>query len=249
MLLPFRDHNPSTKRPYVTYGLIASNSLLFLWYWPLFNDPQLLWEFFLEWGLVPAFATAEWRVVGLASSMFLHGGIVHLLGNMLTLYIYGDNLESRFGHGWFLLFYLACGLVSAIAHVIVNPQSFIPTVGASGAIAGVMGGYLLLYPRARIDILLFLVIYFRVITLNAGIVLGFWILVQIYGVATAGESSGIAYVAHVTGFVAGLVMTLPVRLLSGSTGSPKNPNGSGGNRSDRSASLTRPPVIRRRRDF
>lgn len=206
-MFPFRDHNPSRRRPYVTWALIGLNVIVFLTYWPLFSDERSLARFFFTWGLVPAEADA----VTFLTSMFLHGGIMHLGGNMLFLWIFGDNMEDQMGHVGFLLFYLAGGLGAATAQILSDPDSFVPMVGASGAIAGVMGGYLLMFPRARVDVLLFLVIFIRVFTIPAWIVLGVWFGLQIFqGSLAPTDQGGVAYWAHAGGFIAGSVLTLPV---------------------------------------
>jgi membrane associated rhomboid family serine protease len=148
--------------------------------------------------------------------MFLHGGPLHLIGNMLFLWIFGDNMEEEMGHGGFLGFYLAGGIAAAALQVMADPGSSVPMVGASGAIAGVMGGYLLLFPKARVDILLFFVIIIRIIPVPAWLMLGIWFGLQLlggYGADT--RMGGVAYWAHAGGFVAGLVLTLPVWLRRG----------------------------------
>ncbi|MBC7153470.1 MAG: rhomboid family intramembrane serine protease [Rhodobacteraceae bacterium] len=204
-MFPIRDHNPSGRTPFVTYGLIAANIAIFLWYWPLFNDPRAIDLFFSTWGMVPLrLAHAEGGTT-LITSMFLHGGVMHLAGNMLFLWIFGDNLEDQLGHVGFGFFYLGSGIAAALAQFAAEPASMAPMVGASGAIAGVMGGYLLLFPRARIDVLIIIVIFFRVFTLPAWIILGVWFALQLFsGVTQAG--AGVAFWAHVGGFVAGLML-------------------------------------------
>jgi membrane associated rhomboid family serine protease len=148
--------------------------------------------------------------------MFLHGGLLHLLGNMLFLWIYGDNLEEDLGHVGYLLFYLAAGIGAGLVHVLAAPYSVVPTVGASGAIAGVMGGYLLMYPKARIDVLFFFVVFFKIWPIPAWIVLGFWFALQlINGVASDPTGGGVAYWAHAGGFIVGLVLMLPFWLRRG----------------------------------
>ena len=139
-MLPIRDHNPSRGTPVVTWALIAVNIGVFLSYWPLFDDPRALHRFYSEWGMIPALVTGDGELQGLVTSMFLHGGWMHLAGNMLFLWIFGDNLEEEMGHVRYLLFYLATGILAGLAHVMAGPTSPVPTVGASGAIAGVMGG-------------------------------------------------------------------------------------------------------------
>lgn len=147
---------------------------------------------------------------GLATHMFLHAGLMHIAGNLLFLWIFGDNLEEQLGHGGFLAFYLAAGLAAAGAQIAAEPSSAVPMVGASGAIAGVMGGYLLLFPRARVDIVVIFIVFFKIFTLPAWIVLGVWLAIQIFGgYATPGDGGGIAYWAHAGGFVAGAALALP----------------------------------------
>ncbi len=214
-MFPIRDHNPSRRTPYVTWVLIAINVLVFVGYWSLFPNDRVLARFFFEWGLVPAAARPETFV----TSMFLHGGLLHLGGNMLFLWVFGDNLEDAMGHLGFLIFYLAGGLAAAGAQFVSDPSSTVPMVGASGAIAGVMGGYLLLFPKARVDVLIILIIIVRVIPVPAWIVLGAWFGIQIVqgAVAPAG-AGGVAYWAHAGGFAAGLILTLPIWLRRGAAG-------------------------------
>ena len=143
--------------------------------------------------------------------MFLHGGLLHLAGNMLFLWIFGDNMEDEMGHVGYLLFYLASGIGAGMAHVLAAPYSAVPTVGASGAIAGVMGGYLLLFPKARVDILFIFIVFFRIFTIPAWIMLALWFGLQIFGGAGANpDEGGVAYWAHAGGFVVGALLTLPV---------------------------------------
>ena len=211
-MFPIRDHNPSRRTPYVTWALIAINIVVFISYWPLFSDERALADFFYRWGLVPAGA----EPTTFLTSMFLHGGLMHLAGNMLFLWVFGDNMEDAMGHFGFLSFYLASGLAAAGAQFGADPSSTVPMVGASGAIAGVMGGYLLLYPRARVDILIILVVFIRVIPVPAWLVLGAWFGIQILqGAALPTDAGGVAYWAHAGGFVAGLVLTFPLWLRRG----------------------------------
>lgn len=216
-MFPIRDHNPSGQTPYVTIALIAINVLVFLSYVSL--DDWDLQRFIMTWGLVPARFASGAGLETLFTSMFLHGGWLHLGGNMLFLWIYGDNLEEEMGHLGFLIFYLACGAAAGLAQALPDPGSPIPMVGASGAIAGVMGGYLLLFPRARVDVLFIFIIFFRIIAIPAWVVLGLWLAIQIFsGVSTPSDVGGVAYWAHVGGFVAGLVLTLPAWLRRGGQG-------------------------------
>lgn len=211
-MFPIRDHNPSERTPYVTWALIVINVLVFAGYLSMFSDQRQLGRFFFEWGLVPAVSAPQTFV----TSMFLHGSFMHLAGNMLFLWVFGDNLEDQMGHVGFLLFYLAGGLAAAVAQVLSDPSSPVPMVGASGAIAGVMGGYLLLFPRARVDILIILIVFFRVIPVPAWIVLGAWFGIQvIQGSLTPTDQGGVAYWAHAGGFAAGLGLTLPLWMRRG----------------------------------
>ncbi|MFC7702818.1 rhomboid family intramembrane serine protease [Plastorhodobacter daqingensis] len=219
-MFPIRDHNPSNKTPFVTYALIAINVLVFLSYLPRFGDDMQIMSFFLRWGMVPQLLTqGDGGWLTLVTSMFLHGGWLHLGGNMLFLWIFGDNLEEEFGHGGFLLFYLACGIGAALWQYATAPMSPVPVVGASGAIAGVMGGYLLLFPRARVDILLIIIIFFRIITVPAWVMLGIWFGLQLMnGVMSDATMGGIAYWAHAGGFIVGFAATLPLWLRRGGPG-------------------------------
>jgi len=213
-MFPFRDHNPSHRTPYVTWALIAVNILVFISYYSLFSNERALANFFFTYGLVPAAAEPTTFV----TSMFLHGGIMHLGGNMLFLYVFGDNLEDNMGHFKYLLFYLASGFAAAGAQFLSDPSSTVPMVGASGAIAGVMGGYLLLYPKARVDVLIIIVILIRIIPIPAWIVLGAWFGIQlVQGAATPTAGGGVAYWAHAGGFAAGLILTIPVWIRLGGT--------------------------------
>jgi membrane associated rhomboid family serine protease len=211
-MFPIRDHNPSERTPFVTYALIVANVIVFAITWPMFADPPALERLYYTWGLVPRLSDP----VTFVTSMFLHGGVMHLLGNMLFLWIFGDNLEDEMGHLPFLAFYLAGGLGAAFLQVAADPRSVIPMVGASGAIAGVMGGYLLLFPRARVDVLLFFIIIIRIIPVPAWIMLGVWFGLQLIGgYGASSQTGGVAYWAHAGGFVAGLVLTLPLWLRRG----------------------------------
>jgi membrane associated rhomboid family serine protease len=215
-MFPIRDHNPSQKTPYVTYVLIAVNVVVFLMYWPLFADERQLQAFFLDWALIPRRVAGGSDLHTLVTSLFLHGGVMHLAGNMLFLWIFGDNLEEDMGHAGFLAFYLASGIGADLVHVLAAPWSPVPTVGASGAIAGVMGGYLLLYPRARIDVLFIFIVFFKIIPVPAWLMLGVWLGLQLFsGVGADMAMGGVAYWAHTGGFVIGLLLTVPVWLRRG----------------------------------
>ncbi|WP_322864933.1 rhomboid family intramembrane serine protease [Aquicoccus sp. G2-2] len=218
-MFPIRDHNPSGSTPYVTYALIALNVLVFLSNLTLLDNPRAMTIFYFNWGIVPARISAGQGYETLLTSMFLHGGFMHIFGNMLFLWIFGDNMEDQMGHTGFALFYLACGLGAGMAHVMMQPGSLVPTVGASGAIAGVMGGYLLLFPRAKIDILFIFIVFFKIFTIPAWTMLAVWFVVQFFGGLTADvNGGGVAYWAHAGGFILGVLFTLPVFLRLGGPG-------------------------------
>ena len=203
-MIPLRDIIPSRTTPVVTIGLIVLNIIVFLYELSLGRGVD---AFMLYYGLVPA--AFSWMNV--FTSMFLHGGFLHVAGNMLYLWIFGDNVEDRMGHGRFLVFYLLCGVAAALAQTITMPDSVVPMVGASGAIAGVMGAYFVLYPRSRIVTLLPFFFFFQVIEVPAILFLGIWFVMQFLSgvgsiVSTIGRggTGGIAFWAHVAGFVAGI---------------------------------------------
>jgi len=206
-MIPLRDVIPSRTTPGVTIALIALNVLIYLFQLTLTARGQD--AFILAFGVVPAY----FSIVSMFTSMFVHGGLAHLAGNMLFLWIFGDNVEDRLGHGRFITFYMLCGTAAALAQTALNPDSLVPMVGASGAIAGVMGAYLVLYPRSRVLMLFpFPVFLFE---LPAIVFLGVWFSVQfLNGVNQLpvfekdAISGGVAFWAHVMGFVAGLVLVL-----------------------------------------
>ncbi|MRX49048.1 rhomboid family intramembrane serine protease [Paracoccus sp. S-4012] len=211
-MFPIRDHNPSEGTPYVTITLIALNLLMFLLTTPWLGGMERLWT---ELALYPVAVLHGSHLWGLVSHMFLHAGLLHIGGNMLFLWIFGDNLEEQMGPVGFLVFYLACGLAAAAAQIAMDPWSPIPMVGASGAIAGVMGGYLLMFPRARVDVIAIVIIIIKRFTIRAWVVLVAWFALQILGGWTAGPEGGIAYWAHTGGFVAGVVFAVPLFLRRG----------------------------------
>lgn len=214
MFLPYGDDNPHTTTPFVNYGLIAACVLVFLW--ELSTGARGQEAVTYVFGLVPARLfgrgvspaglpeIAPWMTI--FTSMFLHGGWMHLLGNMLYLWIFGDNIEHSLGHVRYLAFYLLCGVVAAFAQSFSAPASGVPMVGASGAISGVLGAYLVLHPRANVRVFVFL-IFITTINLPAFIVLGGWFLMQLLSSAqvSSGEA-GVAFLAHVGGFIAGAVL-------------------------------------------
>ena len=213
-MIPLRDENPTTLTPVVTVALIILNCLVYLYQVSL--GPA-------EEGFITSFAAvpAEWfrpgTVVGDArvppaltvlTSMFLHGSVMHLGGNMLYLWIFGNNIEDVMGHGRFVVFYLLCGAAAMFSHAVTAPDSTVPMIGASGAISGVLGAYLLLFPRARVLVLIPLGFFTRLVYVPALVVLGFWIVMQVISGAFSwgGLGGGVAWFAHVGGFAAGLAL-------------------------------------------
>jgi membrane associated rhomboid family serine protease len=203
-MIPLRDVIPSRTTPVVTISIIAVNALVFLREFTLGPDVN---EFIIAYGLIPA--AFSWAT--LITSMFVHGGFLHFAGNMLYLWIFGDNVEDRMGHGRFLTFYLLCGTAAALAQTIMSPDSVVPMVGASGAIAGVMGAYFVLYPHSRIVTLVPIFFFIQLIEIPAIFFLGIWFALQflsgVGSIATAASrepAGGVAFWAHVAGFVAGL---------------------------------------------
>jgi len=218
-MIPLRDDQPSFSTPFVNYFLIALNVLVFIWESLVgAQSPRALNAFVMQFGLVPRHALAvlsghshaspATAIVPFLTSMFLHASFMHVAGNMLFLWIFGDNVEDFLGHLKYLIFYLASGIAAASAQILLNPDSRLPTVGASGAIAGVMGAYFILYPRARVLIWFPPIFFFHV---PAWLMLGYWFLVQFFsGTLTAAaetaQQGGIAFWAHVGGFAAGVIM-------------------------------------------
>ena len=214
-MIPLRDDNPTEITPVVTVALIVSCSMVFLYEISL-SIPRSE-AFVYMFGAIPAVVLGHAQLPPelvilpaygtLFSSMFLHGGWMHLIGNMLYLWIFGNNIEDVMGHAKFVLFYLICGVLAAFSHALVDPESTIPMVGASGAISGILGGYLLLYPHARV---LVLVPYGFIGTFNvpAAIVLGLWFLMQVLsgGMSLGNQGGGVAFFAHIGGFLAGMIL-------------------------------------------
>ena len=201
-MIPLRDVIPSRTTPYITITIIGLNAVA--WLFEISLPHEALNEFLTIYGVVPAYFSAP----TLITSMFLHGGWMHVIGNMWYLWIFGDNVEDRVGHGRFILFYLLCGIAAALGQVAVDPNSTLPTIGASGAIAGVMGAYFVLYPRSRVLTLIPLFFWWEIIELPALVLLGFWFLMQLFNagtiaMTTSSRGGGVAFAAHVIGFVAG----------------------------------------------
>jgi membrane associated rhomboid family serine protease len=207
-MLPLQDINPTYRRPYLTWTLIAVNVLVFMY--ELTLDQRGLALLFANDAVVPYQFTNHFdldAVLDILRSMFFHGGWSHLIGNMLYLYIFGDNVEDRFGKIVYALFYLVCGAAAAITQVLIDPQSLVPMVGASGAIAGVLGAYALLFPGVRVRGLVFLGYFSRVAEVPALLVLGFWFVLQLFsGLLSLGVETGVAVFAHIGGFVAGMAL-------------------------------------------
>ncbi|MHB8792044.1 MAG: rhomboid family intramembrane serine protease [Thermoleophilia bacterium] len=213
-MLPFKDNIPTERFPLITVVLIAINIAVFFYELTLGTGGQLD-RFLTEYGMTPYEITHGVSLVPrglpvyitLITSMFLHGGWLHIGGNMLYLWIFGNNVEDSMGRFRFVVFYLGCGILASLAQIAIDPASDIPNVGASGAIAGVLGGYLLLYPRAKVMSLVFLVVFITVVELPAVFVLLFWFLFQLfYGLSELGSATGgVAYFAHIGGFIAGLL--------------------------------------------
>ena len=223
-MIPLRDANPTARPSVLTIGLIAANFVIFayeLWLEQV-GAPADLERFFTDFGVVPAQLTADPlggtvpAAAALLTSQFLHGGWMHILGNMLYLWIFGNNVEDLLGRLPFLLFYLGGGIVAGLAQVAIDPASDVPLVGASGAIAAVLGAYLVWFPRARVLSLVFLGLFYQLVSIPAIFVLGFWFVLQLLdGVAVLGATSsagGVAYFAHIGGFAAGLAVAGALRM-------------------------------------
>lgn len=215
--VPLYDDNPTVREPIVTYLLIGLCTGAFLW--QLGHNERVV---LFGYGMIPAELFGLWhpprgyQVVPpwatLLTSMFLHGGWFHLVGNMLFLWIFGNNIEDVLGRGRYLLFYLCCGVAAALTQAFSNYDGHVPMVGASGAIAGVLGAYLLLYPRANVHVFIWIVIFFRIINIPAWILLGLWFAMQLVsGLARAPGTPGVAFWAHVGGFVTGVGLVLLLR--------------------------------------
>jgi len=234
-MIPLKDDAPRVSTPYINYTLLVLNTVVFLYEWLLSRGgSQAVNSLVFQLGVVPARLTVvlfnhgyvPWDLVSqlgtryvppigavlpMFTSMFLHAGWLHLIFNMWALWIFGDNVEDRLGHLWYLVFYLLCGVAAALFHTLLNPNSAVPTVGASGAIAGVMGAYFLLYPRARVLTLVPLFFVFF-LWLPAWIVLGYWFVAQFVSGAAgriashSGDQPGVAFWAHVGGFLAGMLL-------------------------------------------
>ena len=213
-MFPLRDDVPSRHFPLVTVSIVVVNVVVFLLQVLAGPAASSIAELF---GIVPARVTTQWQnplvLLTFFSSMYLHGGWAHLIGNIWYLWIFGDNVEDRMGRGRFFIFYTLCGLVAGLLQIVAAPRSTIPMIGASGAIAGVLGAYLLLYPRARVSTLVPLFFFIRIVWLPAIVVLGSWFVIQLLnGLAALNvvvQTGGVAWWAHIGGFVVGMAL-LPV---------------------------------------
>ena len=210
-MIPLRDVIPSRSVPYITVTIIILNAVA--WFYEVTLRQDVLELFTRVYGVVPA----DFSAPALISSMFLHGSWSHVIVNMWYLWIFGDNVEDRLGHGRFVVFYLLCGIVAAVGQIAMDPSSTVPMVGASGAIAGVMGAYFVLYPHSRVLTLVPLWFYFEIFEVPAIVLLGFWFPIQLFSAgaiaATAGThgGGGVAFMAHVAGFVVGVIGVFVLR--------------------------------------
>jgi len=219
-MIPLRDDNPTDIRPAVTIAFIAACVIVFLWQLSL-GERARQWAVYslgaipavlFEGARLPPEVTVVPPIMTVLTSMFLHGGWMHLIGNMLYLWIFGNNVEDAMGHTRFALFYVLCGAAAALAQAVPDPSSTIPMIGASGAISGVLGAYLLLFPHARVLVLLPLGFYAQILHLPAAWVLVFWFVLQLISeLLTPAGSGGVAFGAHIGGFVAGMLLVVPFR--------------------------------------
>jgi len=211
-MIPLRDDNPIDTVPFVNYGIIAVNIAVFLYMLTLGEGSAE--RFIRSYAMAPGAVLGDYlrpsalpAPLTAVTSMFLHGGLLHVAGNMLFLWVFGDNIEDALGHLRYVVFYLACGVAAAMSHALLNPGSTVPMLGASGAVSGVLGAYMVLYPRARVWTFFFLLIWWQVLPVPAVYVIGLWIAIQVLNGLTSGQSGGgIAWFAHVGGFAAGLLL-------------------------------------------
>tara|TARA_B100002019_G_scaffold263560_1_gene251705 strand:- start:963 stop:1682 length:720 start_codon:yes stop_codon:yes gene_type:complete len=220
-MLPIKDDNPQFQTPIATYSIIAVN-LLVWFFFQGFGDDTVLYQSVCKFGLIPAdltnnFSTntAQWScppddgvgVIGFLTAMFMHGSWMHLLGNMWFLWVFGDNVEDAMGRLSFLKFYFLCGITASLTHVLINFNSAVPMVGASGAIGGVMGAYIVLYPKVRVHLLMILIVFITTIRVPAFLMLGYWAFLQYIGIITSSSGlGGVAHWAHIGGFISGAIL-------------------------------------------
>ncbi len=210
-MIPYKDDNPTHTFPFVTIGIIALNTLIFLYQ---LASPAGMEKVVYSYGAIPHYilnfekAQPIHPALTIFSAMFMHGGLFHLGGNMLYLWIFGNNIEDKLGHIRFIFFYVFCGIISAYAHAITDQNSLVPMVGASGAISGILGAYLLLFPKAGVYTLIFFGFFIQIVKIPALIVIGFWVVIQlINGLVSTGlaKEGGVAWFAHIGGFLIGLL--------------------------------------------
>lgn len=211
-MIPYKDDNPTERIPFLTISFIILNVIVYL---AEIMNPSHLGQVAYQYGAIPhvllTFRDVQpiHPVLTLFTSMFMHGSILHLASNMLYFWIFGNNIEDKLGYVKFILFYVLCGIAAAYSHALTNPSSTTPMIGASGAVSGILGAYLILFPRARVHTLIFLGFFIQVVRLPAVFVIGFWIIIQfINGMVSAGQAShgGVAWFAHIGGFVVGILL-------------------------------------------
>ncbi len=211
-MIPLKDDIPSRRRPYVMITILILNILVFIYELTLGNR---ITYFFHTFGVIPAriiFDTTFFTILTLFTSMFIHGGFEHIIGNMLYLWIFADNVEDAFGHGKFIILYFLSGLMGSLLQILISPHSEIPLIGASGAISGILGAYIILYPGARVLALIPIFYFLRLTYVPAVIFLGFWFLLQfLYGLGSLGAQGGVAWFAHIGGFLTGVLFALPIK--------------------------------------
>jgi len=212
MFFPYKDDNPRVLIPFVTYFIIGLNVLVFIYQYFIIQGAQLSENFIYTYALIPA----KPSILTIFSSMFMHGGFTHIIFNMWFLWIFGDNIESVLGHKKYLLFYFLCGIGAGLSQIQIDPESTIPMVGASGAIAGVLGAYLFRFPRATVHVLVILIVFITFIRVPAMIVIGFWFLSNLTaGIGTLGieQTGGTAWFAHIGGFISGVLFNYLFKII------------------------------------
>ena len=212
MFFPYKDDNPRVLIPFVTYFIIGLNIFVFIYQYFIIQGAQLSENFMYTYALIPANPS----ILTIFSSMFMHGGFTHIIFNMWFLWIFGDNIESVLGHKKYLLFYFLCGIGAGLSQIQIDPESTIPMVGASGAIAGVLGAYLFRFPRATVHVLVILIVFITFIRVPAMIVIGFWFLSNLTaGIGTLGieQTGGTAWFAHIGGFISGVLFNYLFKII------------------------------------
>jgi membrane associated rhomboid family serine protease len=218
-LIPIRAEQPTRRKPVVTLSIIAANVAVLVYQTTLGQDGAD--AFVMNYGAIPEVIVSDFHAlpslpqswITLITSMFIHGGLLHLAGNMLYLWIFGNSIEDYLGRFRYLLFYLFCGVAAALTHTAVFPDSMVPMIGASGAISGVLGAYLITFPKTRVVVLIWFLLFLRFVRIPAILVLGLWFLLQVQGGfgSLAGQQEGIAFFAHIGGFVSGILLVLLFR--------------------------------------